>query len=53
MRDPDQQAVALDCLRLAVAVAPARAVELAREFHAFVSGDDAAEKLQAVREAVK
>lgn len=53
MRNPDAQEVALECLKLASTVEPRRAVELAQEYYAFVTGDDAADKLQKVRDALR
>lgn len=55
MRNPDEREVALRCLALAVeAAAPSGAdpVDYAERFYVFVSGDDAADKLAAVRKAL-
>ena len=55
MRDDDQQRFALECLKLATTVNPIFAVDIAREYYAFVTGtdlDDAKAKLSAVQKLV-
>lgn len=42
MRSPDEQQLALECLRLAIAAHHGDAVEEAREYFAFVTGEDKA-----------
>ncbi len=54
MRKPEDRELALACLKLAAeAVGANDAVKFAGDFLAFVSGDDATEKLAAVREAIR
>lgn len=54
MRNPDEQVVALECLKLAVDRNFGDPVEDAARFLAFVLGKDAdGETLQAVRELVR
>lgn len=53
MRNPEEREVALECLRLAVAAQSGEPVEVAERFFAFVVGDDARAKLDAVRAALR
>ena len=52
-RNPDEQTIALECLRLANNLTPpAEVVDRAEQYYAFVTGDDARSKLDAVVKAV-
>lgn len=57
LRQPEDRALALQCLQLAaapygVAGTASEIVEVAERYFAFVTGDDAKERLDAVRAAV-
>lgn len=56
MRNPDERALAFECLRLAAQngyqTAPSEIIAAAERYFAFATGDDAREKLAAVRAAI-
>jgi hypothetical protein len=53
MRNEHEQSYALECLRLAVSTGDGEPIPLAEQMLAFVLGDGAQEKIDAVREAVR